>query len=403
MTPFVVYRHELLAPTETFILAQSESLERYQPVYLGLRRVEGIPTPVDRSVVVEDGTALGRVSSLRFSALGRSRRLEAAMRRVRPALVHAHFEGGGVAAMRLAATAGVPLVVTCHGFDVSITDRARWPNPLLRAEYARRRRRLQRSRATFIAVADHIRDLMVARGYPEERVVVHHIGVDPARFEPAPLEARAERILFVGRLVKKKGVDHLIRAMAAVERERPKAELVIVGDGPERSKLEQLAARTLTRCSFAGLRTSSEVAEAMSSARALCAPGVTAASGDTDGLPMVILEAQAAGLPVVAFGNGGVGKAITDGETGLLAQDRDREDLVRALLRALCDDDLWARLHTNGRHNVETRFDLGRQGRVLEALYDDIVARAAPAALPADQQASPQPRTAQRSTRSSGP
>jgi glycosyltransferase involved in cell wall biosynthesis len=364
-----VYRHDLLAISEHFIRAQAEHLQEFEAVYVGLRRIPGLELPADRVVVVENGSKVASIAAL-WLQLGRvSRSFERRVRARRPTLVHAHFEGGGIVAMPLARALGLPLVVTCHGFDVTIRDDARWPNPILRQIYLRRRRQLQNSGAHFVAVSEHIRRAMLDRGYPPERTHVIHIGVDVERLQPDPTADREPIVLFVGRMVEKKGAEYLIRAMQAVEAAVPEARLVLVGNGPLRASLDVLARGTLARATFLGELANDEVLNLMRRARVLSVPTIRAENGDTDGCAMVFAEAHALGLPVVSFATGGTPEVVLDGRSGWLVQERDVDGLARSIINVLTDGDRWRAFSLGGRAHARVRFSLREQTTRLEGLY----------------------------------
>jgi glycosyltransferase involved in cell wall biosynthesis len=364
-----VYRHDLLPVSETFVREQAAKLDGFDALWIGLRRVPGLDLPEERVITVRTGPGTSPVATLR-TQLGRVD--PAFLERLRsrnPVLVHAHFEGGGVVAGPIARALGVPLVVTCHGSDVTVRDEIRWPNPLLRRYYRRRRRRLLRSGAAFIAVSRHIRRIMLDRGYPDDRTHVLHIGVDVDRLRPDPEVPREPVVLFVGRLVEKKGAEYLLRAMAAVERDVPSARLVVLGGGPLRASLESLARGLLQRVSFLGPRSHDEALDLMRRATLLSVPTVTASDGDSDGCAMVFQEAHALGLPVVAFASGGTPEAVLDGETGWLATERDVTALARGLTDLLTDPVRWRRFSAAARAHACRHFDIRRQNARIEALY----------------------------------
>ncbi len=149
-------------------------------------------------------------------------------------------------------------------------------------------------------------------------------------------------ILFVARLVEKKGCEYLIRAAAQLRERQRDARLVIIGDGPLRKELEQLAVELKVPAEFLGVQGPDAVRGWMQRARVLCNPSVTAANGDTEGLGMVFAEAQATGLPVVSTQHGGIPEVVRDGETGLLARERSVEELTSHLERMLVDRAFWA-------------------------------------------------------------
>ena len=233
--PILIFRQELLPYSETFIPAQTRWIERYDPYFTGLLNVRGLTLPADRKLVLDPG----RLAAARYKLFGSAPGFVLRLRTLRPALIHAHFEDGGVQALPLARALGIPLVTTFHGYDATIQDSIRFPNPLTRSIYLKRRRSLQRSGSLFIAVSDFIRRKIIARGYPAERVVTHYIGVDTHQFAPDG-GPREEVVLFVGRLVEKKGCEYLMRAMAPILKRRRELRLVIIGDGPQRVALQDL-------------------------------------------------------------------------------------------------------------------------------------------------------------------
>jgi len=146
------------------------------------------------------------------------------------------------------------------------------------------------------------------------------------------------------------------------------ARLVIIGDGPLRSQLEAMA----PRAEFLGAQPGDAVKRWMNRARVFCVPTVRAANGDMDGCPIVFFEAQAMGLPVVAFASGGTPEAVADGETGLLAKERDTVGLAERLARLLDSDQEWGRLSARARARVESDFDIVKQCEKLETIYDGL-------------------------------
>ncbi|MBI2685229.1 MAG: glycosyltransferase [Acidobacteria bacterium] len=359
----VIYRHELLPYSETFIREQAGNLRRYQVQFAGLRRVEGLELP---SAAVHVASDDGRAGQARFLFSGRIASMDA----LRPALVHAHFEGGGIAAMLLARRFDVPLVVTCHGWDVTVDDRYRWPNPLLRAWYQRRRRALQREGAVFIAVSAHIKDHMLRLGYPEARIAVQRIGVDCEKFKEDHGTPREPIVLFAGRLVEKKGCGELIEAMHIA---KCGARVVVIGDGPLRAHLEGLARERYPATEFLGRQSPETVREWMSRARVLCVPTVRAANGDMDGCAMVFAEAQAMGLPVVSYANGGTLEAVVSGRTGILVEERDRQGLAAAIDQLVEPPaSSWAEMSRAARVHALAKFDIAKQTALLEKIYDGV-------------------------------
>jgi colanic acid/amylovoran biosynthesis glycosyltransferase len=364
----IVYRDELLWASETFILTQAGSLTRFNPFYVGLRRRPGLQLPEERQHIISGDGFLGRAQSVRFRLAGPSKALVRKLASLNPLLIHAHFGPDGCNAMGLATSLGVPLVVSLHGYDVTLADKHHM------AEYLRRRDALKTDATLFICVSEFIRSHGIAMGFPSSKTVLHYTGVDTEFFTADPNVERRPIVLFVGRLVPKKGCEYLIRAMQEVQKKLPAAELVVIGDGPLRAKLEEQAASAIKNFRFLGIQEPGVVRQWMNRARVLSTPSVIAESGDAEGFGMVFAEAQAMGLPVVSFASGGIPEAVADGETGFLVPERDCFALADKLLMLLTDLNLWTRFSTAGQAFVRKRFDIRRQTAVLEHLYDRVLA-----------------------------
>lgn len=368
----IVYRDFLLPPSETFIKAQADQMEKYNAYYVGSRVVKGLELPTDKVKVLDEGNFGGRVREVTFKMLSLVPRLKV-FRSFEPRLVHAHFGPDGVLALPLAKKLGVPLVVTFHGFDATMKDEFVHNSFYSHRRYIRERNILQRDGAMFIAVSNFIKSKMLEQGYPEEKIVQHYIGIDLNQYIPDMTFKREPIVLFVGRLVEKKGLEYLIKAMSKIQLMMPDVGLVVIGDGPLKENLQRLAESSLIKYQFLGTQSPTEVRTWMNRARVFSVPSITAQSGDSEGFGMVFAEANAMGLPVVSFASGGIPEAVVHNETGLLAEEKDWQGLASYIQRLLTDDEEWLRLSVAGKDRVKRLFDLKKQTRVLEELYDQVV------------------------------
>lgn len=373
MIPTVlVWRSELLPPSETFIPAQTRALRRYRPVYAGLRRIHsGLDLDSEESVILTPGdTRRGKVRQRLYLEIGFAPDFQRKVGRHRPALIHAHFAVDAAAALPIQKRLGIPLVVTLHGYDVTSSEDALRRTAAGRV-YLRRREELFERAQFFICVSEHIRAAAVARGFPEAKLRVLPIGVDLDLFMPAPERSRETVVLFAGRLVEKKGCKHLLRAMHIVSQRHPAAKLLIVGDGPLFNPLSDEARGMMTNCIFLGTQPQSVIRDLMQRASVLAAPSVVARTGDAEGLPIVLCEAQAAGLPIAGFEGPGVTEAVVNGETALLAPAGDESALAGCIATILDDADLAARMGEAGRRRALEHYSLSRQTARLEQVYDE--------------------------------
>lgn len=365
----LVFRKRLLAWSETFIADQGRHLPTMEATFTGFRWDDGGRHLLDGTdcCVQEDHSLWTGLARTRLRiGLGVNPAWRRALARRRPALLHAHFGPDALAAIPVAEALGVPLVATFHGFDITKHDD--------RSPYAARRHRVFEAASRIIAVSEFIAGRLVEAGCPAAKIRRHYIGIDLERYDGVSDEAPRPTVLFIGRLVPKKGCTHLLEAMRVVQRAVPGALLQIAGDGPQRPELEaQVAAAGLADVEFLGVRTPVEIRELLRRAWIMCTPSIVAENGDAEGLGMVFLEAQAMATPAVSFDTGGVVEAIADGETGRTVPAGDDAALADALIGLLTDDELRRRCGARGRARVEALFDVRRQCGALESIYRSVL------------------------------
>jgi glycosyltransferase involved in cell wall biosynthesis len=250
--------------------------------------------------------------------------------------------------------AGIPLVACFYGFDV-------WRDSLVQ-RYLPDYEHLFAEAAAIVAVSDSIRQRLLAWGAPVAKL--HHIvcGADATRFSGATPERAEPLFIAVGRFVEKKAPLITVRAFRDTAAADPRATLCMVGDGPLLGAARRLAAEygLEGKIRFLGVRPPAEVAEMFKGARAFVQHSVTAADGDREGTPVAILEAQMAGLPVIATRHSGIPEIVLDGETGLLVGEGDTRAMADAMTRLSRDAELAGRMGRRAReaalanHSLET-------------------------------------------------
>jgi phosphatidylinositol alpha-1,6-mannosyltransferase len=183
--------------------------------------------------------------------------------------------------------------------------------------------------------------------------------VDLDQFRPGTERPDRPRCIAVGRMVRQKGFDTLLRAWPRAVRSAPGAELVLVGDGPQASKLRRLAERLQVADSvrFTGRLSRSEVAALLRTATVFALPVRTRLGGlNPEGLGLGFLEAAASGLPVIVGRSGGAPETVRDGETGLVVEPDDVDGLTRVIGDLLTDPGRAAAMGRAGRDLVRERF-----------------------------------------------
>lgn len=352
-----MWRDEVLRPSETFIAAQLYALTRWHGLLGGRVLTRSPPlAPPDLVLYPHARTRPARAVARALPWIG-ERRLRRYIADEAIDLVHVHFLDGALRMRDCFERAGVPLVVTAHGFDVT-TQRAR----------SRDYRALFEQAAALIAVSEFIKEQLLELGAPEAKIAVRPIGVAVRKLDDEDRALREPRaILFVGRLVEKKGLGDLL---AALDRLPADVSLRVVGDGELRPALERAARSARQPVTFLGTQPAAVVWREMLRASIFCAPSRRASDGSAEGLPTVLLEAATAELPTVVFRTGGTPEAIADGVTGYLCPEGDIDALADATARLLADPGLGARLGRAGRARVIADFDLAKRTAELELLYD---------------------------------
>lgn len=272
-------------------------------------------------------------------------------------IVHAHFGPNGLkaAAMRDGGVFTGRLVVTFHGYDLSLYLRDAGVNAY---------DRLFDQVDLCLPVTEHWRNRLIEIGCDPSRIRVHRMGVDPEQLGCAQSDgspAGTANLVTVARLVEKKGIEYAIRAVARVAA-TTRVDYTIVGDGPERSRLEaSIRELGLTdRVRILGWQSPAEVRSLLCRADAAVLPSVTARDGDEEGLPVALMEAMASRLPVVSTRHSGIPELVRDGVEGFLVPERDVGALADRFVR-LAD-------------RPQERIAMGIRGRLrIEQLHDNRV------------------------------
>ena len=314
------------------------------------------------------------VDSLGFKRLaepGRIRALAAYVRRHMPALVHTQLEQANVLGLWTACRLGIATVATLH-----LLDEARAPLNRAGMRHSLESLALRRWADRVICVSDALRrHSALSRRLPHDKLVTLHNGVDLSSFAPATeARTRAARerlhlehsipvLLTVAVLREPKGISYMLEALPRLLPAFPDLRYVVVGDGPDRTRLKNLVARLGLdgNVLFAGAR--SDVNEILPAADVFVLPSLTEA------LPTVLAEAAASALPIVATNVGGVTEMVEDGVTGFVVPPADSAALAARCSELLAQPHLRHRMAAAGRRVAGERFDLDRQSERLGELY----------------------------------
>jgi colanic acid/amylovoran biosynthesis glycosyltransferase len=260
------------------------------------------------------------------------------------------------------------LVAAVRGSDITRYVAIRGPRV-----YARLFRRI----SLLLPVCDAFARRIIGLGAPPERVVVHGTGIDLRHWTFQPRRPDPDgrlRLVTVARLVEKKGIGYVLNAVRRVLDTGMNVSYEIIGDGPLRESLMELRDRLGLgeRVRFLGWAAADQVREALDRAHALVAASVTAADGDEEGIPNVLKEAMASGLPVVATRHGGIPELVEDEVSGFLVPERDADALAQRLRHLAARPDRWESMATAGRARVERSYDIERLNDRLVALFTSL-------------------------------
>jgi glycosyltransferase involved in cell wall biosynthesis len=295
--------------------------------------------------------------------------------RYRPDLMHAHFGWSGTAMLLLKQCLRIPLVLTIGGRDAGVQMKL--------PHFDRLYRILLDSADQVICVSRDLAQRMVDAGVDPARIRVIYRGTDVREFAFVDRSGRPPHqpitVLTVGRMVEKKGHRHAFASLAPLVREGHDVRLVVVGEGETYRTLRRLRRQLGLKRSieFLGTTDHAGVREQMGKADLLLQSSITPESGDTEGIPNVIVEAQATGLPVVATRHGGIVEAVRDGETGILVPERDDSAMTAALLALAKDRERRLSMGRAARRFVESHFAFDTQVAEHLSIYRRVVSECA--------------------------
>jgi colanic acid/amylovoran biosynthesis glycosyltransferase len=285
-------------------------------------------------------------------------------------IIQCHFGVIGIIGARLKAMGVLEgkVITAFHGLDLSMPERQaiKWYKELFEVG------------DLFLAISETWKKKLITLGCDERKILVHRMGVDLEKFNFCDrhlIEGQTIKILTVARLIEKKGVEYGIRAVAKALEEGRNVEYNIVGDGELREELEQLI-RELNvrdRIKLLGAKEQQGVINLMEESDLLLAPSVTAKNGDSEGIPVVLMEALAMGLPVISTLHSGIPELVEDGKTGFLVPERDADALAEKLVFVIDNQNIWRSITENGRKFVEQNYEINKLNDRLIEIYQQVL------------------------------
>lgn len=285
-------------------------------------------------------------------------------------VVHCHFGPNGVfgSFLRDMGVIRGKIVTSFHGYDMSSHIAARGDSV-----YSD----LFKKGDLFLPISERWKNRLIDLGCAGKKIVVHRMGIETTRFHSSPRKSDTGKvkILTVARLVEKKGVEYGIRAVARVIRENPFIEYTIVGDGDLKDSLNNLiqGLNASGNIRLAGWQRQDEVLESMKQADILLAPSITGRNGDQEGIPVVLMEAMAQGIPVISSYHSGIPELVQDGISGFLVPERDVDGLARKLTHLIEHRHRWPAMGRAGHDFVRRQYDSERLNDRLVRIFEGLV------------------------------
>jgi colanic acid/amylovoran biosynthesis glycosyltransferase len=280
-------------------------------------------------------------------------------------VVLAEYGYVGASIAKACELAQVPLIIHFHGGDAhQYRTVAKYRDLYSRGfQYAK----------SIIGVSNDMLEALQKLGAPEEKLIHNPYGVDLNRFSPVDLRASKRSFLSVGRFVDKKSPVSVVRAFKEVLNDYPDAQLHMVGNGPLLVSTQQLVNELGVSKSvfFEGVLTSDDIRALMKEVRCFVQHSVTAPDGDMEGTPNTILEASAAGLPVVSTRHAGIKEAVVHGQTGFLVDEHDVQGMADYMKVLAQDVDLATELGANGTNHITVNYNLDKRIQRLDKVIQD--------------------------------
>ena len=284
-------------------------------------------------------------------------------------IINCHFGPNGIAGINLKEIGIKGKVVTVfHGIDMSryVSEKGNkvYEKLFLECDLC-------------MPISDYWKKKLVEMGCAEDRIKVHRMGIDLSKFkfsEKRLLPEETIKILSIGRLVEKKGHEYSIRAVAMVAAEYKNISYLIAGDGPLRNDLENLVSKLGVKdhIKFLGALNHDEILGLYEQSHIFSLPSITA-NNEKEGIPVVLMEAMACGLPVISTYHSGIPEIIIDGKSGLLVHERDVDVLTEKVKYLIEHPEAITEMGSYGRKFVEDNFNIRTLNQQLVDIYYNLI------------------------------
>ena len=284
-------------------------------------------------------------------------------------IIHCHFGPSGNLAVLLKEVGAIrgKVITAFHGYDLS---------SYIGKNGNRVYEKLFKKGDLFLPISRRWKKKLINLGCPKGKILVHRMGIDVGRLGFLQRKIRKNgkiNILSVARLVEKKGMHYGIETVAKIVKRYPFVQYEIAGDGPLKRDLVGLINKLdiNENVKLLGWKQQNEISELMSHADILLAPSVTGKEGDQEGIPVVLMEAMARGLPVISTYHSGIPELVQDGKSGFLVHERDVDGLAEKLEHLITHPEMRDQMGAEGRKYVEENYNIDKLNDRLVEIYKE--------------------------------
>lgn len=285
-------------------------------------------------------------------------------------IIHCHFGHNGILGAYLKEI-GIcsKIITTFHGYDMSA---------FISNDRVNVYKNLFKNGDLFLPISDYWKQRLIKLNCEEKKIGVHHMGINLEKFKFSERGKRSGepiKILTIGRLIEKKGHKYIIKAIAEIIKKYRNIEYIIAGDGPLEIKLRNLATELgiKSHIKFLGEVEQSEVLKLYQQTHIFVLPSVTANNGDQEGIPVVLMEAQASGLPIISTFHTGIPEVVVDGKSGFLVPERDVNALAKKLEYLIEHPELWSDMGRYGRKIIGECYNVKKLNQELIKIYNSLL------------------------------